>query len=99
MKNQKGQGLVEYALVLVLVAIVVIASATLIADGLSDNSDSSGEVTITEIQESDFEYIVVDGMACIVYHHGFVDASQYGVSCDFSTWDGEVVNGEIVIRE
>ena len=35
-RNEKGQGLVEYALILVLVAIVVIAILSLLGTGIGD---------------------------------------------------------------
>jgi len=36
LKSQKGQGLVEYALILVLVSIVVIAALTLLGGGITN---------------------------------------------------------------
>lgn len=39
-----------------------------------------------------FKYTVVDGMPCLLY-------SGDGVSCDWSQWNGRVVDGEIVIGD
>ena len=99
MKNEKGQGVVEYALIMVLVAVVVMAIGTLIVPSFNDDSNQSNDVTITEVLDYEFTYIVVDGMPCIVYDESPTNHTQYGIACNWNTWDGVVVNGEIEIRE
>lgn len=42
LKNRKGQGLVEYALILVLIAIVVIAAVTLIGERANNTFEKVG---------------------------------------------------------
>lgn len=43
----------------------------------------------------DFHYQVIDGMPCLVAG----DYEAVAISCDWSQWDGMVVNGEIVIQK
>ena len=42
LRNEKGQGLVEYALILVLIAIVVIAALTLLAGKVNNSYNKVG---------------------------------------------------------
>lgn len=40
-------------------------------------------------------YTVIDGMPCIVRDNGY----QGGITCDWSQWNGQVINGQVVIGE
>lgn len=49
-----------------------------------------GPSKIESDYSSSYQYFIIDGMPCL-YHRG-------SISCDWSRWQGHIVNGEIVVK-
>jgi len=61
----RGQGLVEFALVLVLIAVVVIALVSLFI-GMSNETDENGWSTVEGTEAVKYKHVIIRGQQCIL---------------------------------
>ena len=74
-KNEKGQGFVEYAILLVLLAIIVIVILAFV----TSPPGCSGEDQAKASDGTCYTLIYVDGMPCYEHFHQ--------LTCDWSRWE------------
>ena len=76
---KKGQGLVEYALVLVLIAVVIIAIVTLVAGGGSEPPTKEGWTHVEGTESVFYKTVTIKGRTCTLITR--TDWKSIGISC------------------
>ena len=85
-RNEKGQGAVEYLLILLLAGLVV--AGIIFAVRSCSKSNDTDDVS-PYYGETKYNIVYIKNMPCIEVHKTGYKTGYYGITCDWSQWEGE----------